>query len=308
MNHIPISLYTKSYDIKWNRIVHLRVIGDIGLPHLKDKQTCKMILFEKGSGIIGLNHTKLHIVSPSLLCCNQTDILQIEENHEFQLKILFFHPMTLNDVFTYEFLSKSTLSALEGSTLYQDLILLNSFYGINQYKRTMIILSSLSYAIIKSLMDKIDLELVNQRDGFWPCRSRSFFIELLFFLESTRQENCTQEQGAILDKKTNKLVHDIISYLSRNINNKVTLEQLEREFGTNRNKINIEFQKEMNTTVMKYFILLRMQLAANIIRDTEIPITEVALRVGYCDVSHFSRCFKEMFGKSPREYHATMKS
>ena len=57
---------------------------------------------------------------------------------------------------------------------------------------------------------------------------------------------------------------------------------------------------------MKYFVMLRMQLAGNILSDTEIPIMEVALRVGYSDVSYFSRVFKMHFGKSPSEYRAFM--
>jgi len=55
---------------------------------------------------------------------------------------------------------------------------------------------------------------------------------------------------------------------------------LEKTFACNRNQINKEFQKELNTTVMKYFTQMRMQLASILLRDTEIPILEVALRVG----------------------------
>lgn len=306
MNQSSTELFTRSYDKQWNRIVHLKEMGqEEASCLLSENQSCKLLLFEKGSGVIEVNHQLLHITAPTVVCINQIDNILIHENHSFLYSVLFFRPTTLNDAFSYEFLSSDNLTRLEGSTLYQDLILLNTFYGINQHKRTLIMLSSPSFAIVKSLFQKINLELVEQKDGFWPCRSRSFFIELLFFLEGTRQENYERETEIPAWKNNNRLVHDIISYLSRNINHKVSLEELEREFGTNRNKINSEFQKEMNTTVMKYFVLLRMQLAANIIRDTEIPITEVALRVGYFDVGHFSRTFKEIFHKTPREYHAS---
>jgi len=68
------------------------------------------------------------------------------------------------------------------------------------------------------------------------------------------------------------------------------------------NQINKEFQKELNTTVMKYFTQMRMQLASILLRDTEIPILEVALRVGYSDAGYFSKTFKLYSGISPSEY------
>ncbi len=47
---------------------------------------------------------------------------------------------------------------------------------------------------------------------------------------------------------------------------------------------------------------MRMQLASILLRDTEIPILEVAFRVGYSDAAYFSRAFKLYCGLSPSEY------
>ena len=83
---------------------------------------------------------------------------------------------------------------------------------------------------------------------------------------------------------------------------------IEKEFACNRNKINNEFKKEMNTSVMNYFVKMRMQLAAGILRDTGIPIMEVSMRVGYSDVGYFSRTFKKQFGQTPNEYQSLFES
>jgi len=53
---------------------------------------------------------------------------------------------------------------------------------------------------------------------------------------------------------------------------------------------------------MKYFTQMRMQLASILLRDTEIPILEVAFKVVYSDAAYFSRAFKLYCGTSPSEY------
>lgn len=299
-------LFTRSYDREWNRIVFLKVMeGKEAIDSMNDRQTCKMILIQEGNGILECNHLLLHITAPAVLLLNQEDSFIGKESDLFKVSAVFFQPTVLNDKFDYKFLRGNSLRSLEGTTLYQDLTLLSSFYGIDKPKRTQIMLDTASFVMLKRLLDKIKMELVMQKDGYWPCRSRSYFIELLFSLEGLRNEKTTEEISFIIEKNDNHLIYEILRYLNQNIDQRITLEMMEKYSGYNRNKINSEFQKELNTTVMRYFIRMRMKLAAAIIRDTEIPMAEVALRVGYPDVGYFNRTFKSHYGKTPGEYRNT---
>jgi len=205
----------------------------------------------------------------------------------FGHRVLFFRPSALNDQLEYSAFHSNLYEKMVGTTLFQDMVLLSYF---------MILIS------LMQLLNKINQELTEQKDGYWPCRSRSYFIELLFFLEGLRCNESLQKMRIILGKNKNSIVHNIIQYLNQNIDKKITLEHLEKTFACNRNQINKEFQKELNTTVMKYFTQMRMQLASILLRDTEIPILEVALRVGYSDAGYFSKTFKLYSGISPSEY------
>ena len=46
----------------------------------------------------------------------------------------------------------------------------------------------------------------------------------------------------------------------------------------------------------------KMQKAAQLLRDTEQSITDIAASIGYENPNKFSSAFKTMFGCSPREY------
>jgi two-component system response regulator YesN len=64
------------------------------------------------------------------------------------------------------------------------------------------------------------------------------------------------------------------------------------------------FKKEMSDTFSNYLHLYRMQAAKELLRTTELKLSDVAERIGYTDPNYFSFSFKKTFGVSPREYRA----
>lgn len=298
-----MDLFTRSYDKDWNRIVYLKVLeNQEARLQLNDDKTCKLIFLLDGNSTITYNRQTASIIAPAVICLNHQDSIEFDKIPDGKIMVLFFQPIALNDQLKYSVFHPSSYQRMVGTTLFQDLTLLSSFYDIDNSKRQLILLDAASTVILKQLLNKINKELTEQADGYWPCRSRSYFIELLFFLEGLRCNESLQNISIEVDKNKNNIVHNIVQYLNQNIDKKITLEQLEKTFACNRNQINKEFQKELNTTVMKYFTQMRMQLASILLRDTEIPILEVALRVGYFDAGYFSRAFKIYCDNSPSEY------
>lgn len=50
-----------------------------------------------------------------------------------------------------------------------------------------------------------------------------------------------------------------------------------------------------------YLARVRMSRAAVLLAQTDLPVKEVARRVGYLDPSQFSKAFKRVYGMSPSE-------
>ena len=63
-----------------------------------------------------------------------------------------------------------------------------------------------------------------------------------------------------------------------------------------------EFQQVFSETPGKWITRRRVEHAANILANTDQSVSEVAFESGFEDLSHFSRVFKQVTGKSPSEY------
>jgi len=58
----------------------------------------------------------------------------------------------------------------------------------------------------------------------------------------------------------------------------------------------------MNTTPYNVIVQIRMTAAAQLMKQGNLNISEVAYKVGYQELSNFSRSFKKFYNASPREY------
>ena len=62
------------------------------------------------------------------------------------------------------------------------------------------------------------------------------------------------------------------------------------------------FRDRRGESFSAYVQTLRMRRAASLLRETTLPIQDIATRVGYVDVSRFTTHFKRFYGSVPSEY------
>lgn len=95
-------------------------------------------------------------------------------------------------------------------------------------------------------------------------------------------------------------IGDIIDYLNRHLDEKITLEQTAKRFFISKYYLCHLFRKHTGVTVLSYLNSKRIALAYHLIASGEPP-TEVAYRVGFQDYSTFYRAYKKETGRAPTE-------
>ncbi len=94
----------------------------------------------------------------------------------------------------------------------------------------------------------------------------------------------------------------IRSILEKNMDNEdYTIHELCSEMAVSHAQLYRKFKSISNQTIAGYFKLLRLNKANELLAGQNINVTQVAFAVGFKNLSHFSREYSQLFGKSPSE-------
>jgi AraC family transcriptional regulator len=107
-----------------------------------------------------------------------------------------------------------------------------------------------------------------------------------------------------LSRRALGLTHE---YIVENLGEPVTLDDLAQVIGLSRFHFARQFRRSTGESPMRYVQRCRIESAKRLLRHGELLMTEIAVNVGFCDQSHFSRSFRKLVGMTPREFaHGSM--
>ena len=110
---------------------------------------------------------------------------------------------------------------------------------------------------------------------------------------------------------TSPLAPRILRYLRSHYGDTVTLSSLSLYFHCSTVTLTESFREEYGCTVMQTLEQIRMERAAELLKETEATVGEIAGLCGYPDAGYFSKRFRKRFGCSPlswRESRASLTS
>ncbi len=87
-----------------------------------------------------------------------------------------------------------------------------------------------------------------------------------------------------------------------------SIESLAKSASMSRRYFEKLFFAEKGTTPRDYIIELKMSLARELLLNEKLSVSDVAAELGYADVYHFSKIFKQKVGKAPGKYKREGKS
>ena len=114
-----------------------------------------------------------------------------------------------------------------------------------------------------------------------------------------------EEEGHKYEKEpsnTKQIIDELVVYIRAHLSDKLALTELAYQAGLNPNYLNKVFKEETGTTVNKFIIQERMQLAAELLKEGNLKSYAIASMVGYDNYANFVNMFKKTYDVSPNAY------
>lgn len=103
-------------------------------------------------------------------------------------------------------------------------------------------------------------------------------------------------------KTENLIVNHIMNHLYINLDRQVSLEEVAHVVGVSKSHCVKVFKETMQSTILQYHTMLKMERADFFLTSTDMTLTDIAFQLGYHDQSHFARTFKRLRGVTPLAY------
>ncbi|TIT17371.1 MAG: GlxA family transcriptional regulator, partial [Mesorhizobium sp.] len=99
----------------------------------------------------------------------------------------------------------------------------------------------------------------------------------------------------------NSKVLTIIELMEANLSEPLSLIEIADHVDLSRRQIERLFRTEMGRSPARYYLEIRLDRARHLLIQSSMPVVEVAVACGFVSASHFSKCYRELYARSPQQ-------
>ncbi len=294
MRHITVG---RKYNE--GKVAKIECVRNDRLQNIDIKDKCfLLIILNAGKLEFKVENERLYAATPAFICFDETADPVLISKQKAQYTCIYFHPEFLNVNMSFEMLCKKDYGDIAST---HDLFLLKPFTD----KAYVVPIAETQLEKIVQAADCLQTELENQRDWYWSCRGRSYFMEIIIALERMYGligYGVTHQKSDNTPIVKNAKLRDAVLYIESRFDESITLPDIAKAAGMNHTTLTALMKEELGLTAIEYLMKYRITVAEKQLEFTSVPIKDIANMTGFKTVQHFSRVFKSQTGATPAEF------
>lgn len=294
MRHITIG---RKYNE--GKVAKIECVRNDRLQNIDIKDKCfLLIILTAGKLEFKVENEQFYTAAPAFICFDETQNPVLISKRKAQYTCIYFHPEFLNVNISFELLRKKDYGDIAST---HDLFLLKPFIN----KAYVVPIAEAQLEKIMQSAGYMQEELKNQRDWYWSCRGRSYFMEIIIALERMYGligYGVTHQKSDNTPIIKNAKLRDAVLYIESRFDESVTLPDIAKAAGMNHTTLTALMKEELGLTAIEYLMKYRITVAEKQLEFTSVPIKDIANMTGFKTVQHFSRVFKSQTGATPAEF------
>lgn len=130
------------------------------------------------------------------------------------------------------------------------------------------------------------------------------YLELLLInLMRSESEKNNSTAVFLLREQYDEIISDkVIEYMKAHIDGVISVDDICTELHYNRSYIYRQFKKTTENSIMSYFVKMKINKAKELLRNTDMSISDISSKLSFDNPNYFSKVFKKNTGYSPLNY------
>lgn len=174
----------------------------------------------------------------------------------------------------------------------------SSVYRADLNKQNIIHLSMTEANHLQAMLDRIHQEEQERSYGYEQINLAYLNLMLINIARAKLNQGMTKTLGT----PRNTMVRKAQKYVNEHMLNPLSFSDYAKSQNVSAGYFRTLFKSETGLTPVDYLNRVRIVTAIEYLKDIELPIAEVAARVGVLDANYFSRLFRRFIGYSPTEF------
>jgi AraC-like DNA-binding protein len=154
------------------------------------------------------------------------------------------------------------------------------------------------YPVSKLLAEMLSFSEKWQGDYYKGSWEFEFLTTLKGVLSKENLKKFSIQLPTTYDQRLNTIIDGFRNRLNENL----SLENIAQQSGMSVRSLTRLFQTKLHITFVQYLKMLRVIRAMELIKDTDLNMTEVAYEIGYSNISAFSNNFHQLTNMRPTEF------
>ena len=298
MQHITVG---RKYNE--GKVAKIECVRNDRLQNTHIKNNCfLLIILTAGKLEFKVENEQFYAAAPAFICFDETADPVLISKQKAQYTCIYFHPEFLNVNMSFEMLRKKDYGDIAST---HDLFLLKPFTN----KAYVVPIAEAQLEKITQAARDMQEELKNQRDWYWSCRGRSYFMEIIIALERMYGligYGVTHQKSDNTPIIKNAKLRDAVLYIESRFDESITQPDIAKAAGMNHTTLTALMKEELGLTAIEYLMKYRITVAKKQLEFTSVPIKDIANMTGFKTVQHFSRVFKAQTGETPAEFRKSV--
>lgn len=273
----------------------IRISGETGMPQHEGDLTdvkhyhdfAELVIVTKGYGTHWIDGTEYPVAAGDVF------VLQGKTEHFFRGR----HGLELYNLMHDSHRLRQYLRNLRENSGYNAMFLLEPNYRKRHKFRSRLHLSRRSLAHVEATMKRM-LDEQEQRAPGYDTMLLSSLLELtIFFSREYSKTEIPQAQALCR-------IGDIIGKLETSYRKAWSIAELSKLAGMSRSGLTGTFREATGHSPIDYLLRIRLQKAAELLIESDLPVSAIAFECGFNDSNYLTRQFRRIYRVSPRRFRA----
>lgn len=246
--------------------------------------------------VIVMNGSATHIVDDEKFYIKKGDVFVIsndtahgyEDTENFHICNIMYH-------------SENLLSSnydIKKTAGFHALFVLEPYFTKEHYFKSRLLLRAEDFNKIHILTDSMFSEYQSKTDG-WKTFLQASFVTLIVILSRLYSFGNSSEKIDIIN------IAKSISYIENHYTEDMSIDVLAEISHYSPRHFTRIFRETYNTAPLNYILSLRINHACSLLKESRLPISDIAFQCGFSDNNYFSRIFKKRTGLTPKQFRVS---